>query len=125
MALQIFGISYDSPRGHMKRRCAVWLFLAGVILAAAGCGGSETGLEHKPITVKGSDTMVILAQRWAERYMTAHPDVSIQVTGGGSGTGSECSSTLIALRLPRLGETDRKGPDHSEDRLTALDVAAG
>lgn len=39
------------------------------------------------ITVKGSDTMVILAQRWAERYMTAHKDVSIQVTGGGSGTG--------------------------------------
>jgi len=39
------------------------------------------------ITVKGSDTMVILAQRWAERYMAAHPDVTIQVTGGGSGTG--------------------------------------
>ena len=39
------------------------------------------------ITVKGSDTMVILAQRWAEEYMKAHGDVSVQVTGGGSGTG--------------------------------------
>lgn len=39
------------------------------------------------ITVKGSDTMVILAQRWAEKYMVSHKDVSIQVTGGGSGTG--------------------------------------
>ncbi len=39
------------------------------------------------ITVKGSDTMVILAQRWAEKYMSGHPGVSIQVTGGGSGTG--------------------------------------
>ncbi len=39
------------------------------------------------ITVKGSDTMVILGQRWAERYMTANKDVAIQVTGGGSGTG--------------------------------------
>lgn len=39
------------------------------------------------ITVKGSDTMVILAQRWAERYMATHKDVTIQVTGGGSGTG--------------------------------------
>jgi phosphate transport system substrate-binding protein len=39
------------------------------------------------ITVKGSDTMVILAQRWAERYMAAHKDVVVQVTGGGSGTG--------------------------------------
>ena len=39
------------------------------------------------ITVKGSDTMVILAQRWAENYMAKFPDVTIQVTGGGSGTG--------------------------------------
>jgi phosphate transport system substrate-binding protein len=39
------------------------------------------------ITVKGSDTMVILAQKWAESYMGSHKDVSIQVTGGGTGTG--------------------------------------
>ena len=41
----------------------------------------------KIITVKGSDTLVILAQKWAEVYMKSHPDVSIQVTGGGSGVG--------------------------------------
>ena len=41
----------------------------------------------KKITVKGSDTMVILAQKWAEVYMKSHPEVVIQVTGGGSGTG--------------------------------------
>jgi len=41
----------------------------------------------KKITVKGSDTMVILAQKWAEAYMKTHPEVAIQVTGGGSGTG--------------------------------------
>ena len=39
------------------------------------------------ITAKGSDTLVILAQRWAETYMTKHPETKIQVTGGGSGTG--------------------------------------
>ena len=39
------------------------------------------------ITVKGSDTMVLVAQRWAEEYMKKHPEVTIQVTGGGSGTG--------------------------------------
>jgi phosphate transport system substrate-binding protein len=39
------------------------------------------------ITVKGSDTLVILAQKWAEVYMSQHPSVKIQVTGGGSGTG--------------------------------------
>lgn len=39
------------------------------------------------ITVKGSDTLVILAQRWAEVYMSEHSGVKIQVTGGGSGVG--------------------------------------
>jgi len=39
------------------------------------------------ITVKGSDTMVILGQKWAEVYMRAHPGTAVQVTGGGSGTG--------------------------------------
>ncbi len=39
------------------------------------------------ITVKGSDTLVILAQKWAEVYMSQHTDVKIQVSGGGSGIG--------------------------------------
>lgn len=50
-------------------------------------GPGSLVLGQEVITVKGSDTMVILAQRWAERYMAAHPDVAVQVTGGGSGTG--------------------------------------
>jgi len=39
------------------------------------------------ITVKGSDTLLILAQKWAETYMGQHSDVKIQVSGGGSGIG--------------------------------------
>jgi len=39
------------------------------------------------ITVKGSDTLVVLAQKWAEVYMGKHPETKIQVTGGGTGTG--------------------------------------
>jgi phosphate transport system substrate-binding protein len=39
------------------------------------------------VTVKGSDTMVVLGQRWAEDYMKTHKDTAIQVQGGGSGTG--------------------------------------
>lgn len=53
--------------------------VAGVTLLVAAA--------KKTITIKGSDTLVILAQRWAEKYMTTHPEVVIQVTGGGSGTG--------------------------------------
>lgn len=39
------------------------------------------------VTIKGSDTMVILGQRWAEHYMKSNPDITLQITGGGSGTG--------------------------------------
>ncbi len=55
--------------------------LAGALLGTLSLAGAGT------ITVKGSDTMVIMAQRWAEVYMTDHTGVKIQVTGGGSGTG--------------------------------------
>ncbi len=41
----------------------------------------------KTITVKGSDTILVLGQRWAEEYMKMHPEVTVQVTGGGSGVG--------------------------------------
>ncbi|NMC44635.1 MAG: phosphate ABC transporter substrate-binding protein [candidate division Zixibacteria bacterium] len=41
----------------------------------------------KPITIKGSDTMVQLVSSWAEAYMKKHPGSDISVTGGGSGTG--------------------------------------
>ncbi len=48
---------------------------------------ASAALQAGDITVKGSDTLVILAQKWAERYMGKHTEVKIQVTGGGSGTG--------------------------------------
>ncbi len=36
---------------------------------------------------KGSDTLVNVAQAWAEKYPTINPEVVIAVSGGGSGTG--------------------------------------
>jgi phosphate transport system substrate-binding protein len=48
---------------------------------------TATGFSQAKITVKGSDTMVILAQKWAELYMKSNPTAEIQVTGGGSGVG--------------------------------------
>ena len=58
-----------------------------IILTLAAILTFGFAFQGETITVKGSDTMVILAQRWAEEYMTKHTAVSIQVTGGGSGTG--------------------------------------
>ena len=65
----------------------VKVVLCLVILALAGCGGANGPETRNSITVKGSDTMVILGQRWAEVYMNEYPDIQVQVTGGGSGTG--------------------------------------
>lgn len=54
--------------------------LAAVVVLAGSAQAAN-------ITMKGSDTLVILAQKWAEVYMQKNPDTKVQVTGGGSGTG--------------------------------------
>ena len=82
-----------TPLARLTIRFAL---LGGAVLATSGCtrpadGGPGAGPGEGPsrttISVKGSDTMVILGQRWAEDYMKANPTVTVQVTGGGSGTG--------------------------------------
>jgi phosphate transport system substrate-binding protein len=63
---------------------AVWtMVITSLLVGAAAIYAAAT----KTITIKGSDTMVILAQRWAEKYMAVHPETVVQVTGGGSGVG--------------------------------------
>lgn len=53
----------------------------------SGTGPEATSARGGTLSLKGSDTMVILAQRFAEGYMHAHEGTTIQVSGGGSGTG--------------------------------------
>ncbi len=74
--------------------CMFLLAVVGCTRTDGGQGGpsgstSATSLmtEKTSLQVKGSDTMVILGQRWAESFMKENPAVSVQVTGGGSGTG--------------------------------------
>ena len=43
--------------------------------------------EAATLKIAGSDTMVNLSWAWAEQYMKEYPNVDVQVTGGGSGTG--------------------------------------
>lgn len=54
------------------------------LLAAVACagGGSRVVIQNK-----GSDTLVNVAQTWAEAYREVNPNVAVAVTGGGSGTG--------------------------------------
>ena len=63
-----------------------------------------TSLHGGSITVKGSDTLLILAQKWAEVYMGKHPGTKIQVTGGGSGVG------FAALQMRQTDLTDASRP---------------
>ncbi|MBN2502527.1 MAG: phosphate ABC transporter substrate-binding protein [Anaerolineales bacterium] len=69
--------------------------LIGAVLLLFACnsqssisGDSSTSLQQETyIENKGSDTIVNLALAWAEAYQSQHPNISISVTGGGSGTG--------------------------------------
>jgi phosphate transport system substrate-binding protein len=69
----------------MRIRNNLKIALAAVTVASA-LQGAKPALAGT-VTVKGSDTMVVLGQRWAEEYMKKHAATTIQVTGGGSGTG--------------------------------------
>ena len=53
--------------------------------SAGGEGGTSGG--RAVIQNKGSDTLVNVAQAWAEAYKEVDANVAIAVTGGGSGTG--------------------------------------
>ena len=66
------------------------------------------------VTVKGSDTLVILAQKWAEVYMSKHPEVKIQVTGGGSGIG------FAALQNNTTDIADASRPIKAAERAACI-----
>ena len=62
--------------------------LLGLTLTACSVGDGASSSEITDTIVnKGSDTIVNLALAWAEAYREEQPQVSIAVTGGGSGTG--------------------------------------
>ncbi len=58
-----------------------------VSVLVVGCGGGSQGSGRTVLQNKGSDTLVNVAQAWAEAYQSVNPNVAIAVTGGGSGTG--------------------------------------
>ena len=56
--------------------------LAALLATLVGSVDARTVIQNK-----GSDTLVNVAQAWAEAYQTVNPDVAVAVSGGGSGTG--------------------------------------
>ncbi len=59
----------------------------GAALAAGAICLSVSAEARELIQNKGSDTLVNVAQAWAESYQKVNSDVAVAVTGGGSGTG--------------------------------------
>jgi phosphate transport system substrate-binding protein len=66
------------------RKILVILTLFSFCIVALTVATTPASAQSRNISIKGSDTMVILGQRWAETYMKGNPGVTIQVTGGGS-----------------------------------------
>jgi len=61
--------------------------IAMFFVAAATVIGSQHLAANDLIQNKGSDTLVNVAQAWAEAYPSINPGVTVAVSGGGSGTG--------------------------------------
>ena len=95
------------------------------------CGEAKAQDFKGSLQIKGSDTMVNLAQAWAEEFMKAHPESSIAVTGGGSGTGiaalvnGTCDLAISSRKITdkEMALMQKKGIDPKEHML-ALDGIA-
>ncbi|MBI3836952.1 MAG: PstS family phosphate ABC transporter substrate-binding protein [Planctomycetia bacterium] len=61
--------------------------LAVLLSSVVACSHNSRDDSVGTIKVTGSDTMVNLANAWREAFEAGHPDISLQVKGGGSGVG--------------------------------------
>lgn len=102
---------------------SIMLFGTIGLALISGCGskGAPTSTdtndlvatsEKQTLTVKGSDTMVQLAQAWAQDFMKDNPNISVTVTGGGSNTGiaalmNKGTDIANASRPMKSEETDK------------------
>jgi phosphate transport system substrate-binding protein len=109
------------------------LFSTLFFLLVSCSGPSPTGPGGPTISITnvGSDTMVNLALAWAEAYHELHPEVSVSVTGGGSGTGIAAlinGSTDVAnasreMKEEEIQQAEERGAVPVE-HVVALDAIA-
>ena len=106
---------------------------ATIVLAllVAACGPRERTApaaqttSGKAITIKGSDTMVILGHRFAEEYMKKNPGTVIQVNGGGSGTGiAALINGTVDLAQSSRPMKDKEKADVQKNRGVAVNETA-
>lgn len=105
-------------------------------LLALSCGKKEEAAQQQSesqiIQNSGSDTMVNVAQAWAEEYKNVAPSVSVEVSGGGSGTGiaalingtvdiANCSREMHDDEIARAQQNTGKTP---QEFLVGFDALA-
>ncbi len=66
----------------MKKNILFLTAISASLLATHGFAQSRDTIQNK-----GSDTLVNVAQAWAEEYQKVNENVAVAVSGGGSGTG--------------------------------------
>lgn len=69
----------------MKR--SYYYALCVSLLTLFGGGLLQSSCQAATVTVKGSDTMLMLGQAWAEAFMKKNNKIDVSIQGGGSGTG--------------------------------------
>ena len=96
------------------------LALTSLVILPIGCKRNKQA-QKTVIQNTGSDTMVNLAQAWAEDYAKLAPNVSVEVSGGGSGTGiaalingtvdiSNCSRKVEPSEIEKAKQNTGKEP---------------
>ena len=87
--------------------------------------GSVHAQQKQNVTITGSDTMVLLGQRWAENYMKKNPGVSIQISGGGSGVGIAAllNGTVDIAQSSRPMKDSEKEQLKSKRSLDAVELS--
>ena len=109
----------------MYKKCLIVLVMFLLTIPVFAAAGKNS------IQIKGSDTMVNLAQAWAERYMEENPGDFVAVTGGGSGTGlsslisGTCSIAMSSrnIKEKEIALAKQKGVEPYEIKV-ALDGLA-
>lgn len=111
---------------QLRRFPAVFIGMTALALFLSACGSQPRG-GKKNITIKGSDTLVILGQRWAETYMNENKDAIVQVTGGGSGTGIAAlinkSTDICAASRPMKEEERKQAEEKHGKKVVEIPVA--
>jgi phosphate transport system substrate-binding protein len=112
----------------MPFRATIVALSAACLLGALGCS-SRVGVDDTFATVRvtGSDTMVNVAQAWAEAYHKVHPEISIPVKGGGSGVGIAdlCAGKIEIATASRAMQPDEIERAKTNTGKTPKQIIAG